>query len=295
MPEMKTENRIKQPNGNKKPLVAAVCVVLALAVMLVGFLAAKGPIFCMVAEKKAERGDFSEAIEAVAQSNGEKAEILEKYIALRLDIIESYPALITEFDFEKISSWKENADFITEKSDLLSEEISAQAQLLSQVLGEIINGITGYESMRDDVLEMMDVFNEINRISAKDADGNYVSITVADEREKISRWEIACNTLEDYARSIRGSESIYLLNYLIKEVQGECTDLNEKLDFIIQSGYSETDPVGLDVEGTKRYPDIRSSSNASVNLLEKENYELYVYKGICRALVESLGEFYMPA
>ena len=118
MPEMKTENKIKQPNGNRKPLVAAVCVVLALAVILVAFLGAKGPIFCMAAEKKAEKGEFSEAIEAVAQSNGEKAEILEKYITLRLDIVESYPALLTEFDFEKISSWKESADFIAEKSDL---------------------------------------------------------------------------------------------------------------------------------------------------------------------------------
>lgn len=294
MPEMKADNRIKKPNGNRKPLVAAVCVILALAALLIAFLAAKSPFFCSVAEKKAERGDFSAAMNDVSQSSGEKAEILEKYIALRLDIIESYPALLTEFNFEKINSWKESADFIIAGSDLLSEEISAQAQSLSQALDEIITGVTGYEAMRSDVLSMMDVFNEINRLSSKDAEGNNISFTVADERAKIRGWEQTCAALEDYARTINGSESIYLLSYLIKEAQGECVDLYGKLDIVMQSGYSETHEVYMDIEGTKRYPDIRSSSNVSVNLLEKENYELYVYKGICRALVETLGEFYMP-
>lgn len=294
MPEMKADNRIKKTNGNRKPLVAAVCVVLVLAVLLTAFLAAKSPIFYSAAEKKAERGDFSAAMEDVSQSSGEKAEILEKYIALRLDIIGCYPELLTEFNIEKINSWKESTDFIIGKSDLLSEEISAQAQSLSQVLDGIVTGITGYEAMRSDVLSMMDVFNEINRLSSKDAEGNNISFTVADERAKIRSWEQTCTALEDYARTVSGSESIYLLSYLIKEAQGECVDLDEKMDIVIQSGYTETDNVRLNIEGTKRYPDIRSSSNASVNLLEKENYELYVYKGICRALVETLGEFYMP-
>ena len=88
------------------------------------------------------------------------------------------------------------------------------------------------------------------------------------------------------------SESIYLLTYLIKEVQGECTDLEYIIVSVTESGYSETDVVRFSGEARKKYPDIRSST-ASVNLLEKENYELYVYRGICRALVEKLGEFYI--
>ena len=66
------------------------------------------------------------------------------------------------------------------------------------------------------------------------------------------------------------------------------------VDIVIENGYTETDTVRLNIEGKKRYPDLRSSNNESVNLLEKDNYELYVYKGICRAFVESLGEFYVP-
>ncbi len=294
MSEMQVRNRKEQTNGNKKPLVAAVCVVLALAVTIILFLALKSPVFLFAAEKRAERGEFSQAAEDISKSSGEKAEALEKYIMLRLDIINTYPDLLTEFSFEKINFWKESTDFIVANADLVSEEIFAQAQAISQSLDGIISGIAGYEALRDDVLSMMDVFNEINRLSSKDAEGNSISFTVAEEREKIRRWEQKCAALEEYSRSVNGSESIYLLNYLIKETQGECIDLDEKMNIVIESGYTETDNVRLNIEGKKRYPDIRSSNNESVNLLEKNNYELYVYKGICRVFVESLSEFYIP-
>ncbi len=288
------QNGNRKANGNKKILVAAVCVVLALAVVLTAFLAAKNPIFLFAAEKKAESGDFSQAFETVSKSGGEKAEILEKYVALRLDVNRSYPDLLTEFSIEKIYEWKESIDFINERGDLLSEKLAADSQLLSQAIDGIISGVTGYEAMRDDVLEMMDVFREVNRLHSKGEDGKNIVFTVAEEKAKIKKWEQQCAALEQYTFGINGSESIYLLNYLIKEVQGECTDINASMDVILQSGYAETDTVRSGGEGQKTYPDIRSSNDESVNFLEKENYELYVYKGICRALAEALGEFYMP-
>lgn len=293
MSEMQVQNRKELTNSNKKALVAAVCVVLVLAVMIVVSLAVKSPVYRFAAEKEAERGDFFRAAENITKASGEKAEILEKYILLRLDIISAYPDLLTEFNIEKINYWKESADSIINSGDLLSEEVLAQTQLISQTLDGIISGVSGYESLRDDVLSMMDVFNELNRLSSADSEGNSIGFTVAEEREKIRQWQRKCDALEEYSRTINGSESIYLLNYLIKETQGECIDLNEKMNIVIESGYAETDNVRLDIEGQKRYPDIRSSNNESVNLLEKDNYELYVYKGICRALVESLGEFYV--
>lgn len=288
------QKRKKQTNGNKKALVAAVCVVLALAVVLMAFLAAKNPIFLFAAEKKAESGDFSQALEIVNNSGGEEAEVLEKYISLRLDIIEHYPELLTEFNIEKIYEWKESADFIKERSGLLSEKLAADVQSLSAALDGIISGVTEYEAMREDVLEMMDVFREVNRLHSKGEDGKNIVFTVAEEKARIGKWEQQCTALEQYTFGINGSEGIYLLNYLIKEVQGECTDLNASMDAILASGYTETDTVRSGGEGQKTYPDIRSSSDESVNFLEKENYEFHVYKGICRALVEALGEFYMP-
>lgn len=293
MSEMQVQNRKELTNSNKKALVAAVCVVLVIALMIVVSLAVKSPVYRFAAEKEAERGDFFRAAENITKASGEKAEILEKYILLRLDIISAYPDLLTEFNIEKINFWIESADSIISSGDLLSEEVLAQTQLISQTLNGIISGVSGYESLRDDVLSMMDVFNELNRLSSADSEGNSIGFTVAEEREKIRQWQLKCDALEEYSRTINGSESIYLLNYLIKETQGECIDLNEKMNIVIESGYAETDNVRLNIEGQKRYPDIRSSNNESVNLLEKDNYELYVYKGICRALVESLGEFYV--
>lgn len=294
MSEMQGRNRKSNANGNRKPLVASVCVILSLAVVIIVFLAAKNPFSLFAAEKRAEKGDFPQAAEYISKVSGEKAEVLEKYIMLRLDITSSYPDLLTEFSLEKITLWKESTDYIIANADAVSEEILEQTQLISQTLGGIISGISEYEAMRADVLSMMDVFNEINRLSEKDAEGNSIGFTVVEERAKIRRWEEKCAALEDYSRSVDGSENIYLLNYLIKEAQGECIDLNEKMDIVIESGYAETDNVRLNIEGRKRYPDIRSSNNESVNLLEKENYELYVYKGICRVLVEKLGGFYVP-
>lgn len=294
MSEKQVQNRKRQTNGNKKPLVAAICVVSALAVILITFLAAKNPIFLFAAEKKAENGEFSQAFKTVEKSGGEKAEILEKYIALRLDISRCYPDLLTEFNIEKIYGWQESAAFITEHSDLLSEKLAGEAQALSGALDGIVSGVTDYEAMRNDVLEMMDVFREVNRLHTKDADGKNIVFTVAEEKAKVRKWEQQCTALEQYTFGINGAEGIYLLNYLIKEVQGECTDINASMDVILQSGYTETDTVRSGGDGQKTYPDIRSSNNESVNFLEKENYELYVYKGICRVLVEALGEFYMP-
>ena len=144
------------------------------------------------------------------------------------------------------------------------------------------------------MMEQMICVENLKKSFGKDEVLKSISFTVAEERAKIRQWEEKCTALEDYSRTINGSESIYLLNYLIKEAQGECTDLNEKMDIVIQSGYTETDNVRLNIEGKKRYPDIRGSNNESVNLLEKDSYEHYVYKGICRAYVESLGEFYVP-
>lgn len=294
MAELKAQNRKENRNGNRKPLVAAACVVFILAALLAASLAAKNTVLLSLAQKKAASGDFSAAAELVVKTEGEKSEILDKYIMLRLDINRCYPDMLTEFDSDKIAYWSETADMIKAQGNLLGEKIAAEAAALSETLSGIISGVSEYELLRDDVLSMMDVFLEINRLHTKGEDGKNIGFTVAEEREKIRMWEQQCAALEEYSINIDRTESIYLLSYLIKEVQGECTDLAEAIDSVIESGYSETDRVRFSGEGRKSYPDIRSSNNVSVNLLEKENYELYVYKGICRALIENLGEFYIP-
>ncbi len=284
----------KISHGNRKTLVAAVCVILFLAVVLFAFLAAKNPIYISLAQKQTAENDFSTAYETVQKASGAQAELLEKYITLRIDINNSYPDLLSDFDEAKINEWNEGAALINEKSDLLGEKLSVDAQLLYQTLLSVTDCISEYAVIRPDILSMMDIFHEINRLHTKDTDGKNIGFTVLEERAKISGWEHQCGLLSDFSLKVPGYESIYLLNYLIKETQGECADLTAAINSVTESGYSETDKVRFSGEGRKTYPDIKSSNNESVNLLEKNNYEFYMYKGICRALVESLAEFYTP-
>lgn len=292
MQETIRQNKTGLADGNRKALVAAVCIVFSLFALITVFLVSKNPIYVSLAQKKAENAEFSAAAELVAKTDGKKSEILDKYIMLRLDINRSYPDLLTEYSSEKLVAWREDLSELSENADLLGAELSAEVQKLSQTLTEIADGVSGYEAMRADVLSMMDVFQEINRLHSKGEDGKNIGFTVVEEKEKIRIWEKQCDALEQYSISVDRSESIYLLTYLIKEVQGECTDLEDIIDSVTESGYSETDVVRFSGEARKKYPDIRSNT-ASVNLLEKENYELYVYRGICRALVEKLGGFYI--
>lgn len=293
MTDVRMQNKTNKSNGNRKFLVAAACVVLILAVLIIGALFAKNPVYTAMAQKKAENGDFPAAAELITKTDGKKSEVLDKYILLRLDINRSYPDLLTEFDAEKISDWSETLIYLNENSDLLGRSITAEISRISQTVSFITQKVNEYEAMRADVLSMMDVFLEINRLHTKGEDGKNNGFTVAEEKEKIRRWEQYCGALEQFSLSIDPNDSLYLLTYLIKEVQGECADLGKAVDSVTQSGYSETDKVRFSGEGRKSYPDIRSSS-ASVNLLEKDNYEFHLHKGICRMLVEGLGEFYKP-
>ena len=293
MTEVRTENRTKKSNGNRKLLVAAACVVFVLAALIAGLLIAKNPFYLSMAQKKAENGEFSAAAELVSKTDGKKSEMLDRYIMLRLDINRCYPGLLTEFEAGKIAEWEKILLSLNEESSILGEEIASEIAELSEVLSLIADKTGEYEAMRADVLSMMDVFCEINRLHTKGADGKNTGFTVVEEKEKIRMWEQYCETLERYSLSIDPNDTLYLLTFLIKEVQGECADLEEAIDSVIESGYSETDKVRFSGEGRKSYPDIKSS-NASVNLLEKENYEFHLHKGICRLLVETLGEFYNP-
>ncbi|MGN0546131.1 MAG: hypothetical protein ACI4I3_02270 [Acutalibacteraceae bacterium] len=281
-------------HGGKKAFVVAVSVISALIVLLVAFLCSKNSVFFSLAKKSAEKNEFSKAFQLVEKSGGEKAEMLEKYINLRIEINENYPLLLSEYDSDKLSSWNEAAAELAESSELLGEKISSEAVSLSQTLAAINGAARDYDAMRSDILSLMDIFAEINRLHTKDADGKNASFTVSEERSKISEWERLNNSLSEFAATAPNAEGAYLLNYLIKEVQGEIADLNAAMDSVIADGYAETDLVRFSGEGQKRFPDIYNSSNESVNFADKEKYERYMFKELCTGFVESLGGFYAP-
>lgn len=279
-------------NHGKKPLIAAVSVICALVAVIVTFLALKNTLYFSLAQKKAEKSEFSQALHLVEKSGGEEAKLLERYLALRFDINRSYPELISEFDIDKINEWKAVAEELCGEADILGEKIGAETQLLHDRLVQISDSYAGYQAIRSEVLNMMDVFAEFNRLYTVAADGKNTAFTVEQERQKIDEWEQQNSALMSCAAVIPGYENIYLLNYLIKEVQGECSDLREAMDKVVEMGYTETDLIRLSGTAEKKFPSIQNSNSETVNVLEKETYEQYMFKSICSRLTESLGEFY---
>lgn len=279
--------------NKKSALIIAISVIAALIVAVFAILLSKDTAFYYAAKSNVESGDFVSAGKMIEKSEHKNAEILEDYINLRLEINRDYPLLISEFDKEKIEAWSEKAKRICENSEPLGTDISYEAENLSRTLSEIVSCEKEYVELQADILEMMDVFNEINRLHTKASDGKNVSFTVFEERAKISSWTHLSEKIFSYVSRIPGNENIYLLNYMIKEAQGEISELSAAIDSVAESGYAETDLVRFSGDAVKMFPDITNSDGDSVNLLEKENYERFMYEELCRVLVQKLAVFYI--
>lgn len=288
------QNRKAENHGNRKALVVAVSVIFVLFVLLFAFLLSKNSVYRAISISKAEENDFKAAFSLIEKTTGEKSEPLKEYFRLRLDINEEYPQMIADFDIEKINEWSMIAESLCNQTGFLGEEISADVVLLSQKLSQIKECVDEYGLIKQDILSLMEVFAEINRLYTKDAEGKNTAFTVLEERGRIQNWERLNSKLSSFAAKIPGYENIYLLNYLIKESLGEISDLNEAVDFIVAGGYAETDKVRFGGDAERKFPDIVNSRNETVNLLEKEKYEYFMFNEICHELTEMLGDFYTP-
>lgn len=288
----RTEKNIPVQNRSKKPIIAAVTVICALSVVIIAFLILKNPLYFLISQSKAEKSEYQSAYELLENVHTDKADALALYLQLRIDINKNYPVLLTDFQPSIISGWTESVAKVEEVKHLLSDEIAQEAEKLSLTLNQVNSCLTQYEQIKGEILSLMDVFAELNRLYTKDLTGKNISFTISEERIKISSWEQQLSTLINYANTIPKYESIYLLNYLIKEAESECLDLRNSMDSVIAMGYKETDLIRLSGSGQKQFPAITNSNNESVNLLQKDIYEKYLYDGICVQLAEILGEFY---
>lgn len=279
-------------NRNKKPLIIAVSVICALSVILIAFLACENSLYFSIAESKAQKGDYSEALELVEDIRTEEAQALAMYLELRCNFNENYPVLLSDFQPSIIAGWTESVNAIEQVRHLLNDEILADADNMSEMLRRVNSCLNQYGQIRGEILSLMDVFSELNRLYTKDITGKNTSFTVSEERIKVSSWEQQLSNLVNFANTIPNFENIYLLNYLIKEVEGECLDLKSAMDSVVAMGYTETDLIRLSGSGQKQFPAITNSNNDTVNLLQKEKYEAYLYEGICIQLAEVLGVFY---
>lgn len=288
----RTEKNMPVQNRSKKPIIAAVTVICALSAAIIAFLILKNPLYLSISQSKAEKSEYQSAYELIENVHTEKADALALYLQLRIDINKNYPVLLTDFQPSIISGWTESVAKVEEVKHLLGDEIAQEAEKLSLTLNQVNSCLTQYGQIKGEILSLMDVFAELNRLYTKDFTGKNISFTISEERIKISSWEQQLSTLINYANTIPKYESVYLLNYLIKEAESECLDLRNSMDSVIAMGYKETDLIRLSGSGQKQFPAITNSNNESVNLLQKDIYEKYLYEGICVQLAEILGEFY---
>lgn len=286
------KNMHAENHGSRKALVVAVSVICALAVLIAVFLACKNPLYFAIAKSEAENGNYSSALNLCEKSTSDESSMLAAYLELRIDINESYAQLLSDFDIAKINSWAEKITVVAANSEVLGEEISAQANSLSATLLQIINLHSQYTSLRPEIISSMDVFAEFNRLYSVDSNGKNTAFTVMQELVKISDWEQKNAKLSSFASMLPGSENIYLLNYLIKEIQGECGDLRNAMDSVLAMGYTQTDNIRLSGTGQKKFPGVQNANGETITVLEKERYEAFLYSSICRKLAEILGSFY---
>lgn len=276
----------------KKKLTAALAAVCALVLILVGFLLLKSPLYCVRAEKKAEAGEYRQAQSILKSCTGEKADALSEYISLRIDINTQYPSLITDYNPDTIYTWSSTVAGLKEKSELFPDEINRKINVLDSRLNSVISLSGEYDALRSYVLELMDIFTEINRLYTKGTDGNNISFTVSEELGKVERWQYLIGLLSGFSEKVEGNDDLYLLNYLIKEATGEAEDIRQAMDVVRQSGYTDNDSVRVSGSAEKTFPNVTNSSGNTVNVLRKDEYEAFLSSGVYRSLVKGLGEFY---
>ncbi|MBR4857974.1 MAG: hypothetical protein IKU08_02175 [Clostridia bacterium] len=288
-PKQNTENK---NHGKSKKLTAAVSVCAVLAVLIVVFFFTKNIVFSSLAGISAEKENYRYAVTLSDFSSGEKAQVIKDYSVLRIEINKYYPLLTSEFNLDKIRDWSAAAKDINNRSYHLSEELAAEIMEIDTALSQIISCCEEYVALKPDILDMMDVFNEINRLHTKDAEGKNTSFTVAQERLTLDRWNTANEKLLGFIARIPDSENMYLINFLAKEAQGEIAEIGKAIDSVA-SLYGETALVRFGGDALKQYPDFFNSSGERVNLLRKEEFESFVYSELCAQLVHSLAGFYI--
>lgn len=286
---VKTNN--KTADGKHKKIKAAAVVLCTLSAVLIAFLIGKNALFLNISQSFAIRGEYREAVGYASMSSSAEAELVSDYAYLRVSINENYPDLLAQFSREKLEEWYATVCRISENGQKLDGELLDSVNSIKQTLELIFERIDSYKLIRPDVLSLMDSFNEINRLYTKDENGKNTSFSVKTEYDRIYEWEKQVHTLSQYLASTPNSESIYLFSYMLKEAEAECAQLNDILSTVLSSGYKNDDLVRFSGTTKKTFPDIQNG-NVSLNFLEKEEYEKYMYQGLCRSLTENLIVFY---
>ncbi len=279
----------------KKPktlIIALIIVGCVLVLSLIGFLIFKSSIFYKLALSDIEKNNYEAASEMIAKSNKDEAAVLSEYVDLRVDFNKHYLNMLEKFDPARINKWYEKAEKVASEYEILPDEIRMDIDSFRCKLGVIRDSVTVYDSLRYDVKDMMQVFEEINRLVETDSEGNKISFRVKDITRKTRRWRTLCDNLNNFSSNIPDGEKVYLLSYLISEAYSECDEIDAQMQNLINNGFSETDKIKSTGQGHKSFNDVRNSNGVTLNFSNPDDYERYMYNDICKKLMEYVAEFY---
>lgn len=291
MAKQNKKTDITTQNRSSNKIVIAVGILLALITLLTVFFLTKNHIFIAAARNAVVDSDYEKAKKLADLCSGEEAETLGKYIDLRIEINSDYTELRTNFDRKKVESWKNTAEELLDSGVSLGKESDTALAELSDKLNLICRTLSKYDALRPDIMELFEVFNETNRLYSKDSDGQNTVFTISDELAAIMVWEETAKKLDTFLVDMANGEKMYLFTFFIKEAQGEATDLRESILRFAEQGYELNAPIRVTGEIHRTFPSIRNSDGSMVNLQQKEAYEECMYRGMCAALTETLGEY----
>lgn len=292
MTEQIAKNDIKKDNRSKKKILAAVTASLALIAVVIAFLCTKNMLFFALSQKYALNHNFEAAEKLVNLCSGDESELLDSYIDLRQDINASYPLMLSDYNKDKLNEWQKTALTVKNGSIVFGDELKSEAEKLSAALDNICTAVDEYDLLKPEIMELFDIFNEINRLYTKDESGLNPKFTIAQELAAIDRWEEIALKLDGFLKNTENGEKMYLFTYFIKEAQGEASDLRSAMNGFVAQGYDVNASIRVTGETVRTFQSIRNSNGAAVNLQQSDAYEEYMYQGMCSSLVESLGVFY---
>ena len=272
--------------------IVAVCAAAVILTAVILVLVFKNSFFIGRTVKNIEKGDINAARISSRHITNDAGQVTGNYVELLSEINRRYPNMLAEFSIDTLKGWRDRASAVKDDENL-PEKFKEGADNLYDRLYKACQLYGEYEDMRDDILDMMDVFNEINRLYTTGADGQNITFTIKEETDKVKKWEEICFVLSSFSSEIPDGASIYLLNYLVSETYGECEEIRNQLDRILDKGYEEDDPVRVTGNKQKTFSDVRNDKGVSLSVLNKEEYEEYMYIAVCRALTQSLAEYYI--
>lgn len=279
-----------QRKKRKRLIILSAVFAVGIVVALILFIFMNLP--CIIATHKLQEDSFEAALDLVENVNTQQAQEICEYCELRIDINNKFPVLLTNFDIGVIDGWIKDADRIIESASYLPMPTMELVIEIRSVLLEISGANGEYISLRDDVLSLMEVFDEFNILHGGSRSSGS-GFTIENEMDKLAQWENEYNDLEEYCSRRVDTEDIFLLKFMLREASAEIQDLRSAMELLRNEGFPDSELIRYNDDLTRTSASVNNTEGVTLSLDDAEKYEEYLYPSICRNLVSQLAPYYI--